>query len=1221
MSRPAARQNSAPSDLASNRPRSLGLLVVGAASWLALVLTPDVASGVPSGATGGALHAPAEVDFARDVKPILSDNCFACHGPDAATREADLRLDEREDVVRDRGGYAVVVPGDREASELWLRVHADRGAMPPASTGKQLTGAQREILGRWIDDGAPYSEHWSFVPPTRPEPPAVRDADWSLQPLDRFVLARLEAEGLAPSPEADRATWLRRVTFDLTGLPPTPEELDAFLADAEPGAFERVVDRLFESPHHAEAMARRWLDAARYADTHGFHIDNERALHRWRDWVIDAFDANKPYDAFVREQLAGDLLPGPDGTGPTLEQRIATGFNRCNPTTGEGGLIEEEWLVRYAADRVETTSTIFLGLTMQCAQCHDHKFDPVSQEDYYRFFAFFHNLAEEGTDRNALAPAPAIRAPYPEQVGALEALTARIADEEAALFAPDPVLDAAQAEWDADQRAALATRWTTTVPNRLATEAGTELATDATGLVDASGPVVANERYFVEFESDSDALTALRLDLLLDPEDPARGIGRADHGNIVLSELRVSAQPLGADPEDAAAWSAVTLAAAEADHSQPQFDVGLTLDGDDATGWALGPEEFQPHTARFSAGAPFGFAGGTRVRVELAFTSGYQQHLFDRFRLSASDDPGLLATEIGPWERSEAFAAGSFDAAYDGAFGPELAFAPDAESAEYAGWTRLDDAPRDGAPLLLSGANTATYLRRTLTAPTARTLHATLGSDDAIQVWIQGELVHANRVRRPWAADQDRFSIPLEAGANELLLKVVNAGGGYQVSWRRAGEGADGLPLDVSASLAKAPEAREPADTERLTRHYRRAHSPAFVEAEARLAASRAEFTALEAEIPMTMVSEERATRRPTHFLDRGNYQLKKHEVLPGTPDCLPPLVPRAASDADTERLPDRLDLADWLLSAEHPLTARVTVNRFWQAIFGTGLVETSEDFGAQGSLPSHPALLDWLAVEFRESGWDTRALLRSFVTSATYRQSSRLTPALLERDPDNVLLARGPSHRLEAEELRDAALASSGLLNRTIGGRSVKPYQPDGLWQAVSYPSSNTSRFRRDAGDALYRRSMYTFWKRTSPPPAMTLFDAPNRESCTVRRSRTNTPLQALALLNEEGFVEAARALAERALRETAAEDDQATLQRAFRLVLARKPEPAEERVLLDVLSGARADGQADPEAATRLLEVGERPLQDDLDPLEVAAWTHVTNLLFNLDAFVTKR
>jgi hypothetical protein len=1145
---------------------------------------------------GGVLDEPAPVDFNRDVRPILSETCLLCHGPDAAVREADLRLDVRASVLADRGGYAVVVPGAADASELYLRISDDFDPMPPRDAERQLAPDEIALLKRWIDEGAAWEEHWAYVPPEHAPLPAVADAAWARDPLDRWILARLEREEMAPSPEAPGATLLRRASLDLTGLPPTVDEIDAFLADARPDAYERAVDRLLASPRYGEHMARAWLDAARYGDTHGYHLDNERSLWRWRDWVIEAFQRNLPFDAFAVEQLAGDLLPA-----PTLDQLVATGFNRCNPTSGEGGLIDAEYLVKYASDRVDTTATVFLGATLGCAACHDHKYDPFTQGEYYGLLAYFDSFDEQASDENALAPPPAIDAPTRAQAARLAELDAAIAGVEERMRAPLPHLDSLQPAWEAERAVALGERWTPLAPRAARSRGGATLTVLDDLSVLASGASPERDAFTLELDVDAPRIAALHLEALPDPSLPRGGVGRADNANFVLSgiTLEVAAR-------DSLEHRRVALAAAYADYSQPDHPVASVLDTASAEdGWGVHGDETAAHQATFELAEPLDLApygGGATMRVVLSFDSPFERHALGRFRLSAST-AAVPPARAFPWFQAGPFPAASAEEAYATDFGPESAI--DLSS----GWTVRPDLA-DGAALRFEGENAAVYLTRTLYAATPRRVALALGSDDALKVWRNGALVLARDVRRPLEPDQDRVTLDLPAGDSRLLVKVVNASGGFGLHYRVEREERYDVPFALAGALLTPPDRRGTAERELLARAFRAARWPAWSGLAAELDALRAARAAVQAEVPRTLIARDRAEPRPTHVLRRGRYDQPGAEVAPG----LPAVLGRLAADAP----PNRLALARWLVSPENPLTARVTVNRLWAQVFGRGLVATPEDFGTRGAFPSHPELLDMLSLDLVESGWDVQVLLRRMVTSATYRQTSAVTPEALAQDPGNTLLGRGSRHRLSAEQVRDQALFVSGLLVERVGGPSVKPYQPDGLWEAVAYPTSNTARFVRGEGEALYRRSLYTFWKRTSPPPTMTLFDAPAREACTVQRARTNTPLQALALLNDVQLVEAARAFAARLLRERGG--DAARLERGFRAVTGRRPDGGELAILAEVLAGHRAAYAGDLDGAHALLAVGASAPDPALDAAELAAWTLVANLLLNLDEALTR-
>ncbi|MAB79282.1 MAG: hypothetical protein CMJ89_08005 [Planctomycetes bacterium] len=1141
--------------------------------------------------------------FARDIRPILSNNCFDCHGPDEDVREADLRLDQPGQAFRDLGGYAAVVPGRPMESELYLRISDPDDPMPPVESGKKLTVEDIERIREWIAAGALWEEHWAHKTPLRPAVPELADTSWPRNAIDHFVLQHLQQEGLEPEPEAGKEALIRRLSLDLTGLPPTLAEIDTFLNDESTDAYERLVDRLLGSPRYGEHMARAWLDAARYGDTHGFHLDNERLIWPYRDWVIAALNDNLPFDRFTIEQLAGDLLPD-----PTLEQLVATGFIRLNPTTAEGGFIEEEYLAKYAAERVGTMGTVWLGTTMVCAQCHDHKYDPISQREFYELFAFFNNTAEAASDGNQPSPEPTVKVPSSEQLAMRAAFADQVAQILARLEEPFPEIDARQSEWEAHWRARSASRWTVLKPRAFATRDGTQLTYLEDGSILAGSENPARDMYEVIAHTGLPRITALRLEALPHPTFPHGAAGRAANGNFVLTQFELEAAS-GARPS---AFQRIPLVAADADHSQTDWPIANALDGDPQTGWATLPK-LDRRTAVFATLDPVGDEEGSLLRIRLGFDSVHTGHSIGRFRLWVSSDPELRPARFGSW-----FSLGPFPTEENG----ELAFDQDygiegaqidvtAGSGEEQSWVERPEWG-DGTIHSLEGEICATYLYRTIDAPQEREVILALGSDDALKVWCNGELLLSERVARGASRDQNRVTLQLQAGENELLIKVVNFGGEYAFVTEVVDEDLAGLPQEI-ARILDPNHSPSSDDRLELRRTFRRLHSSEYREVQDELNTTRARADALEEEIPTTLVAKEQDEVRPAHVLIRGSYAHKGEEVSPDTPAFLPRL------SREGEGRMSRMDLALWLVDGDHPLTARVTVNRLWQELFGVGLVKTAEDFGSRGEFPIHSELLDHLALEFSERGWDTKRLLRQIVASATYRQDSKTSDAKRVHDPENRLLARGPRFRLDAERIRDSILAVSGLLVNKVGGPSVRPYQPDGIWEAVGYSSSNTARYTRQTGDALYRRSLYSFWKRTAPQASMQIFDAPSREACIVSRARTNTPLQALALLNDTQCIEAARAFAITLLEEDVA-DDRERLIRGFRRATARYPSTSELAVLSKLLETEREEFAANEEGATHLTRVGDSTLSSDSEVAELAAWTIVCNLLFNLDEFVNK-
>ncbi len=1017
------------------------------------------------------------VDFSRDIRPILSQKCFTCHGPDAAARAAELRLDEPPAAER-----KIILPGDPDHSELIRRVtRRGAGKMPP--TGDPLSEQQIDLLRRWIEAGGEYRPHWAFVPPVRPAEPWVADGGWARNTIDKFVFQALQQAGLKPQPEDDKARLLRRVTLDLTGLPPTLEELDAFLADDSPDAYEQVVDRLLASPRYGERMALDWLDLARYADTHGYHIDSHRDMWPWRDWVIEAYNRNLPYDQFVTEQLAGDLLPE-----PALDQLVATGFNRNHPINYEGGAIPEEYLAAYVADRVDTTSTAFLGLTMKCAQCHDHKYDPLSTRDYYRFFAFFNNIEEIGLDGQRGNAMPFIKVPTPEE-------RAKLADYVAKIAALDT---------------AMATR---------------------------------------------------------------------------IAETR----------EAQAAWEATAL---ETLQNSPAIAEGLSAH------YALNEAITDP-VADATGAQPAGSYHGVERRV-----AGKHR--------GALEFDGMSHVDLGDvfdFERDQAFSYGGWVKLVGD--GPHTLICRMEDARDFRGWDCYISGGNVFAHVIHQWPDNAVRVNTRAKVPAETWTHVFIAYDGSskaagVRIYFNGEpqeldpthdsLSETIHTDVPARLGRRTESAPLRGTIDEVRVYARELTGA-EVKQIAAFEG-------IRPILVVAREQRSEEQAKTVQQFYLLSEDEPYRTMDRErneLVKARDE---LDGSIVTTMVMNEREELRPTHILERGEYDKPGEQVSPGVPEKLPPLPEGVEAN--------RLGLAKWLTGPDNPLAARVRVNRLWQQIFGTGLVKTVEDFGSQGARPSHPELLDWLAVEYRDSGWDTKALVRLLVCSAAYRQSTRVTPEALAGDPENRLLSRAPRIRLKAEFLRDLALSTSGLLTPTIGGPSVKPYMDPKLWTDVSYGAGFTAQtYEQDHGEKLYRRSMYIFWKRSSPPPMMQTFDAPEREFCVVKRPVTNTPLQALVLWNETGFVEAARKLAERVMH--AAPGAEARLDHLFRLCASRPASPRERQVLLELLSAQQAEFGTAPERAAALLKVGESPADETLDPAELAAWTTVCNAVLNLDLVVT--
>jgi hypothetical protein len=992
-----------------------------------------------------------------------------------------------------------------------------------------LTAQQIELIRRWIDEGAPWEMHWAYVAPQSPPLPKVKDASWVRNPIDNFVLARLEREGLKPSREADKATLLRRVTFDLTGLPPTPAEVGAFLADHSPDAYEKKVDQLLASPHYGEKMAMPWLDLARYSDTHGYHIDSLRDMSHWRDWVIDAYNRDMPYNQFTIEQLAGDLLPN-----ATLEQKIATGFNRNHMINFEGGAIPQEYHVEYVVDRVSTTSTAWLGLTMGCARCHDHKYDPIKQKDFYRFFAFFNTVPERGLDGQKGNAAPLLESPTPEQQRELDDLDHQIAQTLSEIPEKDMV--------------ELENHWRQT---RLASMPG------------PSGEGLAAHYEFEGALADS---SGHGLD------------GKATRGDVVY--------------EDGAIGKAAEFS------GETQVDFGNAGDFDRSEAFALalwvdpyGSKAVDLLQKRDASANWRGYEISLEEPVYTGFNARSARVLI-RLASRWPDDAIEVQTtdRVLSTTRSLLSTNHHLVVDYDG-----------------SGLAR-------GLRLYLDGKAVALTIVKDHLAGSFRTSAPLQIGNKNIGKPIKGlvdDFRIYNRTLTPAEVENLAVQLPARALMSELAGKPVQEI--ESLKPEKPPEEAD-IGDTEKAQTKEEKEAGELKNHQaRLSEYFLALEAPEhYRQLYAQLKDLRARKEKLQQSIPTTMVMAEMKKPRDTFVLGRGQYDNPGEKVTPGTPAFLPPL-PSAAP-------PNRLTLAKWLVDPGNPLTARVAVNQFWQSYFGVGIVKTAEDFGSQGEPPSHPELLDWLATEFIGTGWDVKAMQRLIVTSATYRQSSKAAPELIERDPENRLLARGPRFRLPAEEVRDNALAISGLLNDQIGGPSDYPYQPKGLWEEMAFGEGFSGQtYTPSHGKDLYRRSMYTIWKRTVPPPSLGNFDAPDREKCTARRLPTNSPLQALDLMNDPTYVEAARALAERTLTEGGRDPDK-RINYAFRLATARDPERREAQVLRQLAQQELAHYRRDKAAAVQLLKVGDSSQDPKLDASDLAAWTTVASTILNMDETITK-
>ncbi len=1068
-----------------------------------------------------AINQAPTVDFQKDVRPILSDSCFACHGPDGNTRQADLRLDTREGAFADRGGYRVIEPGNARQSRLYQRVSHSQASlrMPPAYAERHPTPGQVETIRLWIDQGAEWSSHWAYQPVRAVEPPAVPDPSRPANGIDAFVHARLQAEGLSLSPEADRRTLLRRLSLDLTGLPPDPADVEAFLADRSPEAYEKQVDRLLNSAHYGERMAMQWLDLARYADTHGFHIDSKRDMWRWRDWVIRAFNENKPFDEFTVEQLAGDLLPS-----PTQGQRIATGFNRNHMINFEGGAIPAEYHTEYVVDRVETVSTVWLAMTMGCARCHDHKYDPIKQREFYEFYAFFNSIDELGLDGVTGNAAPMLQLPDQSQEQQLGRIDAAIRSIRADL--PEDRIRRQVADWE---RTALAT-----IPQASTADLEAHYEMEG-GFGDSSG----NYRHG----------RVMRGEPLFGTANAGQGARFDVDTHVAFPETRELSL---SEPFTLAFWMRHSGLVEKGvlhkmDGRETQRGLGLTLS------------------------RPRSIPDTLRREYDLTV------------QLSSSPDAAIVVRPRKPLRNQR-----GVDPSYHVAI-------------SYDGSGRAE-----GLRMHLNGAPAEVEILA----------DALAGSPDSDAPFEIG----AGRFGARYTGTLDDlriFSRVLEAGEVGSLVTHAPIRSLLRDPYIDCEKVlADAPPQAADDIYAPKPDTAVTKCRARIARlkDYYLTHAAPETDRElyARLQQLREERAAIDQAVPNVMVMRDLPDPRETFMLGRGDYRNRTDPVTPATPGWLPAFPEEAPRN--------RLGLARWIASPDNPLTARVAVNRYWQSYWGRGLVRTAEDFGIQGELPTHPGLLDWLARQFVESGWDVKALQKRIVMSATYRQRSQASPELRAKDPENLLLARGPRHRLQAESVRDNALAAAGLLNRTVGGPSVFPYQPEGLWEEMAYGDMFSAQvYRQSRGTDLYRRSMYTFWKRTVPPPSLSVFDAPDREKCIVRRSRTNTPLQALVLMNDPTYVEASRMLARRMLSE-GGQDGASRVRVGYQRAVARPPSERESRLLQDLAESQRKKFRERPELASELLRVGASPRDEGIPDHALAAWTIVASSILNLDETISK-
>ena len=1021
------------------------------------------------------------ISFNRDIRPIFSENCYSCHGPDANSREAELRLDIEANAFAAHGDFDPAIQrGDPENSPLYQRITSSLKSdiMPPSDSHKVLSEAQKQEIRQWIEEGAEWEAHWAFLVPRKH---SVPHSDWGTGPIDSFLIANMKQAGIRPNPQADKATLARRLALDLTGLPLDPREVDRFLEDTSPKAYENLVDKLLDSPAFGENQARYWLDAARYSDTHGLHLDNYREIWPYRDWVIDAFNDNKPIDTFIVEQIAGDLLPS-----PTIEQRVATGFNRCNPSTSEGGAIDEEYRAIYAKDRVETTATVFLGLTMGCASCHDHKFDPLTQTDFYQFAAFFNNIDGPIMDGNAYDTKPVAVIPPSEH----RANWSKI-----------------QPEFETFEK-----RFNQLIKERKGSyeswlESNDPQFPDDLGVPAYKLTLAKEESSKKDEQTESDATFEMGESLKLPTE---------------YNQL-----------DDTGAFTVAFT------YTTPTLEQGA----------------IQPIVSKFD--------GDRGWRISLIGGDNSQRNRYRvKFELINSLENGnLISVTTKSTRRGGPPTPGKsikFFVSYDG-------------SSKASGITITSPSRQAIEKRMVIDNLTGT----SQTDASLQFHDAFRNEDDKLESGLVSQLEY--------------FPTHIPA---YLFSNIANAS-------------------TFKKTFEKPEDERKKNERNNLEAYYFDMIDPQTSRLKGELALLENRYKYIYDQSNISLVMKEKDEDAFAFMLERGEYDKIGDKVFPELPEALGSLP------VDAPR--NRMILAQWLIDSNNPLTVRVTVNRIWQNIFGTGLVKTSEDFGATGENPSHPELLDWLAIDFRENGWNNKAFIKQLVTTAAYRQNSKISKDELTIDPENRLLARGPRYRLDGETLRDQALYVSGSLREDVGGPPVRPYQPSGIWDAVAYSGSNTRYYQADSGDALYRRSLYTFWKRTAPPPNMVVFDAPSRENCSVRRDRTNTPLQALTLMNDPQYVEAARNLAQRALTESNGSSNQ-SITAMYRLALGMNPPKKHREILERSYSNFNESFKETPSNARDLISLGDSKPSLSTDPVTLASLTMVANQIMNLDSFINK-
>ena len=1158
---------------------------------------------------------PADkIDFNRDIRPILSENCFLCHGPDKENLKAGLRLDTKTGAFADLGGHFALVPGNSKKSELYARISRDnnRGKMPPVRSGKKLTAKQIDLIKRWIDQGANYEQHWAFVAPVRSQSPKVKATDWGRNPIDAFVLAKLEQQGLSPSARAERRRLIRRVTLDLTGLPPTPDEVQAFLEDKSDNAYEKVVDRLLASPHYGEHMALPWLDAARYADTNGYQNDRIRNMWPWRDWVIDAFNKNMPFDQFTIEQLAGDLLPN-----PTINQQIATGFNRNHRINEEGGVIPEEFRVEYVVDRVNTTSTVWMGLTAGCAQCHDHKYDPISQKEYYQLFGFFNSIAERGLDGGKGNADPKIAIPTAKSKKRLAEIELQIKTIEEKMRQAEPTLLTAQSSWE--KRISANAKRTWHVGQLTEPQQAPNFKLENDGSIVLPQATANRETLTLVMKTKLPQIKSIRLELL--PNESNKTV----HSPI-LTHFAVDVRPTDVDKKS----GRLQVIRAKANSSRQGFPVLGVVNASPKLGWSPEPK-----------------AGTAVLELSIGESSSVTGWLGNKLIDGSQDSANML---LNAYFKSPVQSLGSvkkfkvFSNAGRGVTFGFFLLRPDGDDdyrvVEKADFTadgskgikeyKLPSPwlvqPGDvfahsgnGGPAFRVNAKTADVLFYPLSAfPRkgqqigAKKLKRYPSRDYALRYHVEPTDSVITFVKPQWGPQGATLTFTLKQqhpDAKQWLhrLRISVTAEDEPIELKK-------LPTNIRKILVVQPDARNDGQKQQLQTYFRTKQLALLPKAYRALQKQKdtllREQAAVQNSKVTTMVMRELPKPRDTFVLIRGQYDKRGEKVQLAVPASLVQI------DKNKNAPVNRLSFAKWLVSPQHPLTARVAVNRYWQQYFGHGLVRTPDDFGSQGELPTHPLLLDWLATEFIRTNWDVKAMQKLIVTSATYQQSSKVSKSLWKRDPENKLLARGPRIRLSAQAIRDQALAVSGLLVDKVGGPPVKPYQAPNLWKEIG---ATAGTYKQDKGENLYRRSIYTFWKRTVAPPTMTVLDASEREVCSVKRPRTNTPLAALTLMNHTTFVEAARHLAKRGMVE-GGKTPEKRIDYLFRLLLSRPATKHELKVVGTGLARYLNYFGKNTQAAEKLLSVGDSPRQKNLPIAEHAAYTAVANIILNLDEAITK-